>query len=169
MAAVVPGASARRRLSSAPELRQPGPSAVILACFLLTASCRPTDSRSGTSTLEAEDVASPIEIPTEDDIQEKPREKGLAGVLPENFPGDLPIFLPSSLVDFGPAGAGFFVDLLTPSAASAVSADLRTRLRETGWRLSDHGTGTLQLEKGGRQVKLTISGDHPGTRFRYEY
>lgn len=109
------------------------------------------------------DVPPPIEVATEDDIQEPPRRQGLAGVLPGDFPPDLAIHLPSSVVDFGPGE----VELLTASSPAQVRATLRSKLEASGWTVASHGGG-FQLRKGERSASLTVAGGQ-GTTYRYRY
>lgn len=116
---------------------------------------------------ETVDIAPAIQPPTEDDIQAAPPRKGLVGVLPNDFPRDLPIYLPSSVIDFGKQDGRRFVVLQSPDARSGVEAWLRRAVADAGYRVEGQG-GRLQLRKGEKRVTLSFAGQ--GTsEFRYEY
>lgn len=109
------------------------------------------------------DVPPLLEVPIDDDPREAPRRVELVGVLPSDFPPDLPIHLPSSVVDFGPGT----VELLSGSSPAQVRASLRSRLETAGWGVAGDGS-SYRLSKNGRSVTLSIRGGQ-GTTYRYEY
>lgn len=89
---------------------------------------------------------SPVEnLTTEYDevAPEQPQEQ-FGGVLPSGFPADVPVYTPSSLVEFG-EGGGRFVLLATPDAADAVRTSYRMTLESAGW----------QPAGGGREQRFT--------------
>lgn len=120
--------------------------------------------------LEAVDVAPAIEIDPTDDQTEVERPPGLVGVLPATFPADLPLYLPSSLVDFGTTDDGWrYVELLTAHARQRVERGLGARVSERGWRPAGSVAGAKILEKDGRQVRLRFADGRPGTLYRVEF
>jgi len=120
--------------------------------------------------METVDVAPPLEIDTSADQEAKARQPSLVGILPGDFPRDLPLHLPASLVDFGESAAGRpTVTLLTPDEISGVRRDLQSKLAAAGWESSSGSGGTLVLKKGGARAWLAVEDGRPGTLYRYEY
>ncbi len=122
--------------------------------------------------LEAVDVEPALTIGTEDDQRAVERPPALVGVLPEDFPNDLPLHLPASLVDFGTSDTGwYYVNLLTPHSQARVERELSALLTARGWRATDNGSAPpgRQLRKGALRARLLIEDARPGTRYRYEY
>ncbi len=111
--------------------------------------------------------ASDATLSTAGDRQETRRESGFSGVLPEDFPKDLPLYRPSTLVDFG---SGFVV-LQTPDAPGAVRQKLPALLRAQGWQ--DGPGGEWRPRSGrpgvGRSVRIGFEDAHPGCRIRIDY
>ncbi len=119
--------------------------------------------------LEAVDVSPSLQIETADDPQAIVRGPELVGVLPGDFPADLPIYLPASLVDFGTADDGWgYVSLLTPHALARVKRELSAKLAESGWAAAKSDS-VWRLRKGNVQVRLRVTDARPGTEFRFEY
>lgn len=116
---------------------------------------------------ETVDVAPSPSVPTTGDIQAAPPRKGLTGVLPSDFPKGLPIYLPSSIIDFGKKGGSRFVVLQTPDGRAGVESWLRQAAVAAGYQVSGKG-GRLSLAKGGRSFTLQVSGQDT-SEFRYEY
>lgn len=142
---------------------------ILLLALLLAVGCGKTlePSKPG----EMVDVPPPIEVDTEGDIREEVRVDDFAGALPEDFPKDLPLYQPSSLVDFGETSRGFSVSLLSPDGLPKVRRSLYERLDNGGWQTSD-GSGpgeSVVLRKDGRRVWLTFEDGRPGTIYRFEY
>ncbi len=118
--------------------------------------------------IEAVDVEPALVIGTEDDPTAVVRPPALVGILPEDFPDGLPLYLPASLIDFGTADDGWvFVNLLTPHSFARVERELSAKLIDHGWTTAG-GTGRL-LRKGSSRVRLRVEDARPGTRYRYEY
>ncbi|NJL27022.1 MAG: hypothetical protein HC897_03630 [Thermoanaerobaculia bacterium] len=135
--------------------------------------CGRTAERAAEPPLETVEVTPGLEVTTEGDQQAKPRPVELTGVLPPGFPADLPIYLPSSVVDFGAAASGYRqVELLTPHPRDQVAAVLEQRLRQKGWTVAS-GEGARsnrkRLSKPGREAWLEVRDARPGTAFRYDY
>lgn len=136
-------------------------------CALVLGGC-PGETDDSPPELVAEDVGSKIEISPEDDVREVRRPQNqLSGVLPSDFPDDLPLHLPASLVDFGSESAPY-VELLAQGSKSAIVADLTGRLRAGGWSL-EGGGDAWTARRDGRVVKLTVRGGGSGATYRYEY
>ncbi len=94
----------------------------------------------------------------------------LAGVLPSDFPPDLPVFRPSSIVDFGqPTSASRFVTVDTSAPAGQARGSLEGQLRRAGWRLEPISESTWSCTKDGRRVRVVLEDLRSGTRIRYEY
>lgn len=117
---------------------------------------------------EIVDVEVPIEIDTSQDIQEEQRGPQLVGVLPHDFPEDVPLYLPASLIDFGGGSGGRTVTLLTSHELSRVRPAYEELLRGAGWsvRTADRGT---ELRKGQRLVRLRFLEGGPGSTYLLEY
>lgn len=146
-----------------------------LAAFLLLAlapslaGCgqQAADAGAGQKAPETVDIAPAISVPTDGDVEAAAPRKGLVGVLPNDFPRDLPIYLPSSVIDFGKKDGRRFVLLQSPDPRPGVEAWLRRAAADAGYRVEGQG-GRLQLRKGERRVTLGFAGQ--GTsEFRYEY
>lgn len=120
--------------------------------------------------IDTVDVTPGIEIDTSGDQQAKPPKAGLVGILPKDFPGDLPIYIPASLVDFGESARGRpTVSLLSPHGVSRVRRELYAKLRARGWQASSGSDGTVVLRKGREQAWLRIEEGRPGTLYHFEY
>ena len=80
--------------------------------------------------------------------------RGVAGVLPEGVPTDVPLPAPSSLVDFGPGPrGGASVTLEVGSAPAAALAAYETRLRSAGFAADGDGA----WKRGSRRVAVTVA------------
>lgn len=125
----------------------------------------------GERELATTDVAPALEVETGNDPQASPPVAALTGVLPSDFPADLPLYLPASLVDFGRSDQGLHsVTLLTSHSVSRVRRGLDELLSEQGWAAEPGGAdGATVLRKGGRQVRLRVENAQPGTAYIYEY
>lgn len=118
---------------------------------------------------ETVDVAPAISIDVGNDPQAVAPKPSLTGVLPADFPDDLPLYLPASLIDFGGGAAGArSVTLLSPHARTRVAGELERLLAGRGWSVGGGGDARV-LRKGSRQVRLEIRDGNPGTIFRFEY
>ncbi len=122
--------------------------------------------------IETVDVAPAIDADysTEGDLQAVRRGPEIAGVVPGGVPPDLPLFLPSSVVDFGDLGPGrSYVEFDTSSDVAAVRRWLGERLPAAGWTASAVGGEGLRAAKGAREVTYRLTDLSPGTRIRLEY
>ncbi len=97
------------------------------------------------ATLAADGVAAP-----------RADESGFSGVLPADFPKDVPLPERSSLVDFGPQG----ITVEVQSARARVEADYLARLRARGFSVTSDGS----WQKGARRLALAFSDASGATR-----
>ncbi len=140
--------------------------AVLLLGLLLAAGCGGGPAEEQQRQLEAVDVTPAPSFDIDNDPQEPDPAAVLVGVLPSDFPADLPLYLPASLVDFGAAGGGRrSVSLLSPHPIARVGPGIRALLAEKGW--SNDGQGGFR--KGTRQVRLHLENARPGTTYSFEY
>lgn len=116
---------------------------------------------------ETVDVKSSISVSTDSDTQAAPPRKGMVGVLPSDFPRDLPIYVPSSIIDFGRKDGRRFVLLQSPDGRDAVETWLRRALGQAGFKIT-HERGKLVASKGERRHELSLTGQST-TEFRYDY
>lgn len=140
-----------------------------LALSLALFACGRSSQDDASGNLEAVDVEPSISITPEDDPQAVERPPELTGILPQDFPSELPLFLPASLVDFGSRGGKNYVSLLAAASRAKVRGDLESRLKDAGWGVSDSGGGALVLRKGSRRVQLSIRDASPGTLYQFDY
>jgi hypothetical protein len=155
--------------------RNPSPAQTCLGIpFLLlgcAVSCAPAPPDEPL-VIETEDVAPPLddELSTEDDLQAVQRAAQISGLVPGDVSPDLPLFAPSSVVDFGgPAGGRAFVDLDTGEPVAVVRGWLGERLPGAGWTIGAIGDDLVEAHKGERRVAYRLTDLRPGTRIRLEY
>lgn len=147
---------------------------IMLLSLLAVGACgKGKSSDSGESKpLETVDVDEGPEagLTTENDGFAAPRPtQEMAGILPSDFPSDIPVFSPSSLVDFGSPAGGRFVELDTSTPITGVRASLQSQLSNAGWSSSGTTGESLVFVKAGRQVRVVLKDLSAGTRVRYEY
>lgn len=149
--------------------RSLNPKAWLLATCLLVGCGGQNSAAEGNAAPEPEtvDVKSSLSVSTENDTQAAPPRKGLVGVLPSDFPRDLPIYVPSSIIDFGRQDGRRFVLLQSPDARAGVDAWLRKALTQSGFKITTEG-GKVVARKGDRRHELSLSGQST-TEFRYDY
>ncbi|HVS15299.1 MAG TPA: hypothetical protein VMV46_15330 [Thermoanaerobaculia bacterium] len=105
----------------------------VLAATL--AACAPRSEADPEAAIETVEVgAGPTAAMTAegDQAAAASSDEGLIGVLPGDFPPDLPLVEPASVIDFGTATDRFVV-LRTGLARSAAEAQLARRLDAAGW------------------------------------
>lgn len=142
--------------------------ATVLLLALAVAACR--DPEEPRPDVEAVDVPPLLTVDVDQDVQEPERTPELAGVLPGDFPRDLPLYSPSSLVDFGRTEDGRpYVVLLSPHPRSRVVGELERRLRASGWAVAAGPQGSFRLRKDGRRLLLVVEDSRPGASYRFEY
>lgn len=102
----------------------------------------------------------------EDRVERRADPNALAGALPDGFPSDIPVYRPSSLVDFSPRpDGGATVVFATPSEVATVSSAMSQKLRGAGWQPGTGGSWT----KAGRKLRLAVESTAAGSRFRIEF
>lgn len=101
-------------------------------------------------TVRIEEPADAVFDPASD-VREERDGPSFAGVLPADFPSDLPIYEPSALVDYGVD----FVELSTSASASQILASLREKARAQGWTSTATDSG-LSLSKSGRRASVVV-------------
>ncbi len=150
-----------------------------LAVGLLTACARAPGARGlDDEQLETVEVDAGVtaRLTPDGDSVAAPAAPELAGALPPDYPGDLPVPLPSSVVDFGSVdgvdevdGAQRFVLVASPLPAAEVEAQLIRALKTSSWRAVP-GAGPLRRQQAGRfaSYRLEAAG-REGTRVRIEY
>ena len=147
-----------------------GASALVLLVGLVVA-CAPQVPEEPVE-LETVDVELPIdaELSTEGDLQAVARAAQISGLVPGDVPPDLPLFVPSSVIDFGgPTGGRSFVELDAGAAPAEVRSWLGTRLPAAGWTVGAIGDDLVQAHKGARRIDYRLTDLTPGTRIRLEY
>ena len=147
----------------------PGTLAMTLAVLLaglVAAGC--TEQTQGSKELSTEEVSPPIDemLTTEFDEQGRAKRPEVSGVLPPGFPQDLPLYVPSSIVDLGDAGGGWrYVTVFAPDPEHRVSSQMKGEVGQAGWSSQDG----LTWSKGDRSVRLRFEDAAAGTEVRIEY
>jgi hypothetical protein len=147
--------------------------ATVLAGLVAMAGCggddEPAPAPPELTTVEV-GPALDAQLTTAFDAQERRREASFAGVLPGDFPADLPRYEPSTLADFGGDDRGRrTVVLLTPDPPARVRGTMLQRLGAQGWACSPAGADAVACGKAGRSVEVGWSDARPGTRIRVAY
>lgn len=142
----------------------------LVAAALLAAGCASPEPEP--VVLETEEVAAPIdaEASTEDDLKARPRRESLSGVIPGDFPPDLAVVMPASVVDFGSAGDGrAYLELDTERTPAQALSWLGRALPAAGWTVRVVGGERIEASKGPREVVYLLRDLAPGSRVRIEY
>ncbi len=92
----------------------------------------------------------------------------LGGVLPSDFPDDLPVLLPASVVDFGDGGGQSWVAFETGLPPGTVVSRLLGQLGSAGWE-GGVTVGASTLRKGDRSLEVTVEPANEGSRYQYRY
>jgi hypothetical protein len=144
---------------------------VLTAVLLAAGGCQRSKDGGPAEKLETVEVGEGFDVGLTTAYDQKAKQVGpeVAGVLPDGFPRDLPLYTPSSLVDFGEADAGLqYLEFDTSDSAAVVRRRLEAKLAASGWRPLSADLAT-SFAKGDRQVTLTVRDLSPGARFRYVY
>ncbi|MEL7060495.1 MAG: hypothetical protein AAGN46_10755 [Acidobacteriota bacterium] len=161
--------SHRSTLSTLSGRRAAGALGVALLVALLTAACTGEGKHADTpAPLEAEDVVGLPSPSIEDDVQAPPPAARLSGVLPTDFPEDLPVFVPASLIAFGDSASGRDATLLTNRGLAEVRSGLGAQLDAAGWQRRAVGDG-FELTKGARRASIRLESDGSATTILYQY
>ena len=147
-------------------------SVLLLAVALLVAiGCQRSKDRGRAEKLDTVNVGEGFDAGLTTAYDEEAKQVGpeISGVLPQGFPRDLPLYTPSSLVDFGEADAGLhYLEFDTSDSAAVVRRRLAAELSKSGWQPLSRDRSE-SFVKGDRQVGLTIRDLSPGARIRYVY
>ena len=149
--------------------------AIVVVALVLgggAAACRRAETAPADETIETVDVGEGIDsnIRPEEDVRAEVRERGLLGVLPGDFPGDLWVYEPASIVDFGAAEGGrSFVALRAVATPAEVARRLRAEESARGWEASAATSTLLTFSKGGRRVEAELEQRGNETWIRIEY
>lgn len=149
-------------------LRRSLQTAVLLAAAAACSPAPPPASEKTPDLPTVEVTAAPdAAYSTEGDrVEQRANPNAMAGALPDGFPADIPLYRPSSLVDFTPRPeGGATVVFATPADAATVSSAMRQKLRAAGWQAGAADAWT----KPGRKLRLTIQSTAAGARFRIEF
>ena len=141
----------------------------LVAAMLLTACGGSADKPSH---LETEDVAPPPDasLSTAHDAQAKATSEGVSGVIPGDVPVGLPLYSPSTVVDFGKVGPGRrYLTLVTADLPAKVEKSMRGELVAAGWQLSKSADDKVVATKEKTVVDFQWIDAKPGTRIRIEY
>ena len=142
--------------------------------LLLTLGCSTDSSEIEEAPFETEDVGAGVDhqIRPETDTKPAPREMvSLIGLLPSDFPADVWVYEPSSIVDLpAPDSSELFVTLKARAEFAAVAAKLGAKLAASGWSGASLESGdTVVFRKGERQIVVGLEDQRGETRIRVEY
>jgi len=141
--------------------------AVLLLAIGLPACDRSAGKSDRPNELETVDVGGGLdaELTTEFDERARQVEIDLGGVLPSDFPLEMPVFSPSSVIDFGPG----FVEIDTPVPAAEARSALGAQIQRSGWTVDSIGDGGSVYTREGHRVRVVVAEAGSGARIRYEY
>jgi hypothetical protein len=144
---------------------------LILGLLLVACGPHAPDGGFGSDDLSTEDVGPPVdfELSTEEDVKGALVVEGVAGVLPDSYPRDLPLYQPSSLVDFGEGSGGSFVEFYSPSGVRDVQETLSRQLEDSGWELRDRASSDWTVAHQDRTATIRFTDARPGTTIRVDY
>lgn len=136
--------------------------------FLLACPASEAPEENGIETVEVEPAPTTLLTTLYDEAAPERRE-AFSGVLPSDFPADLPLYDPSNLTDFGDAERGRYVLLFSPDAATLVRDRMQVELARSGWTLVEGDAVRGTYRRGSRAVVLDIRDANPGTEILVEY
>lgn len=142
------------------------------AVLAASAGCRRGEPTADGDAIAAVDVGEPIDsqIRPEEDERAEVRARGLLGVLPGDFPSDLWVYEPASIVDFGAAEPGrSYIALRTVAAPAEVSRRFQAEERKRGWQVAVVASTLLTFSKDGRLVEAELEQRGNETWIRIEY
>ena len=95
----------------------------------------------------------------------------VSGVLPSDFPKDIPLYAPASLIDMGSTEAGRpFVLFATPDDRDRVSPGVASPLASAGWdKLSTDTTGRATFGRASRRIWFRVESSGVLTEITIEY
>lgn len=136
----------------------------LLPLFWILGCGAPGEPPPDSEALETVDVSERPDArvdPSRDPVEKPTETVEMAGVLPTNFPADLPPPSGSSLVDHDPGVVVFMV----PEPPGLVRERYRRRLEGAGWS----PTGADSWTRDGITIELSFSPRGPGTRIELRY
>ena len=139
--------------------------ALLLLAALAACGRSPRAERAPGEELETVEVAPPPDAGASlagDEVERRREGGGLAGILPSDFPGDLPLPLPASLIDVERDGGGLAILLASPAECDALAREHRLRMLAAGWR--EEGPGRFRL--GARRAEVALRDSRPGCHVR---
>jgi len=147
---------------------RPGPLAapILVAALALASGCsgpeRRGESRGG---LETVDVAAAPDAgaTTELDVVATPRAAS-AGVLPADFPKEVPLPASGSLVDFGEGASGSWIEVVVAAPPDAVEREYLRRLARAGFREAGGGI----WGRGSLRLRVAVAARGAGATVRLE-
>ncbi len=144
--------------------------AIACALTLLSVACPAPPDSSEPAVLHTVEVGGAIdeELDTTDDRVGYVSVESFGGVLPVDYPPDLPVYTPSSLIDFG-SEDGRYVELTTPDPPDTVRERLSHQLEAAGWRSSGSAGSRWTVSKEERSALILITGDSSGSEIRIDY
>jgi len=141
----------------------------LVAPILALGACSapPANAPPPQPTLETVEVGSARDAKAslaEERVERRRAEAGVAGVLPEGFPADVPLLRPASLIDFASEPDGrLSITLGTKTSCSVSDETYRRLLASAGWTPAG-GAGRFHL--GGRELAVAFEDAHPGCHIR---
>ena len=141
----------------------------LLGVVLIGCGASVDDAESGPTV----DVKPGLDVSTEDDVVEVRYGTGLSGILPGDFPGDVPLVLPASLVNFGVESGDAYVELTTAKGRQAVEQGMVGLLQDRGWDLvksvGDGSPNEMRLVKDQRSLRVVFLPSDSGSTYRIVY
>lgn len=138
-----------------------------LLLLIPAAGCRDREPEGDAPTI---DVPPALTVDTSNDPRAGEEVPVLIGVLPNDFPADLPIYVPASLIDFGVSDRGLrSVSLLSPHPLWRVRQELEKLMRQRGWTAEENGAHGTRWRKEAEEVWLQLENARPGTLYVFEY
>ena len=125
-------------------------------------------------TFDTADVGSGVDsqIRPEDDAQPTPREViSLVGMLPSDFPDDVWVYEPSSIVDLPSASSQErYIVFRARESLPEVAGKMRARLEADGWSGGSlDGAEPVAFRKGERRILVELVDEREETSIRVEY
>lgn len=154
------------------EPMNPCPTAALFLAILLVlaAGCAPPEAAQEPIVLETEDIGpgdSEIDL-TGDEVAKRQR-TGMSGQLPSSFPEGLPVYKPSTIIDIGEGGMGGYVLFEATAQPAAVEGWLLPALDGSGWSVATEAGGVMNVTRGAKSARISISDEGPVTAIRVEY
>ncbi len=95
-------------------------------------------------------------------------ETGLTGLLPSDFPSDIPLPSPASVADLADTRKVRFVELSVPRSLDDVRVAVHAKLSGAGWSQTE-GSSYAHVADRSRTIDVQIRGDRNATSVRIDY